>query len=120
MANDLEAGCFYYRTMAAPEHDWYLPQWLKALKASQADLLEPTGWSKAKMSKLVNGVKRYDRDVVNTLAKALHIMPYELLMHPEDAMRLRRLRDTALSIAAEQQLPFQGAAEPSDRLTGTH
>lgn len=83
---------------------------------SQADLCRETGFSKAKMSELVNGVSRYNRDVVNTLAKALHIRPHELLMHPDDAFAIRRMRESALTIAAENaretEAPEVGSEKP--------
>lgn len=80
---------------------WYLADWLAAKNMSQADLCRATGFPKAKVSELVNGKSRYNRDVVNTIAKALEIYPHELLMHPADANALKRLRQTAMSIAAE-------------------
>jgi transcriptional regulator with XRE-family HTH domain len=83
------------------EFDWYLAAWMKALDVTQADLCRETGFPKAKMSELVNGVSRYNRDVVNTLAKALHIRPHELLMHPDDAFAIRRMRESAIRIAAD-------------------
>lgn len=83
------------------DFDWHLAEWLDAKDMSQADLCRATGFPKAKVSELVNGKSRYNRDVVNTIAKALEIYPHELLMHPADANALKRLRQTALSIAAE-------------------
>ena len=86
---------------SAPVFDWHLADWLASKEMSQADLCRATGFPKAKVSELVNGKSRYNRDVVNTIATALNIYPFELLMHPEDANRIRRLRETALQIAAE-------------------
>jgi transcriptional regulator with XRE-family HTH domain len=83
------------------DFDWYLAQWMDTLHVTQADLCRATGFPKAKMSELVNGVSRYNRDVVNTLAKALHIRPHELLMHPDDANAIKRLRESAIRIAAD-------------------
>lgn len=83
------------------EFDWFLSDWLAAKGMSQADLCRATDFPKAKVSDLVNGKSRYNRDVVNTIARAMEIHPYELLMHPSDANALKRLRQTALSIAAE-------------------
>jgi hypothetical protein len=34
------------------------------------------------VSDLVTGKQRYNRDVLNDVASALNITPYELLMHP--------------------------------------
>lgn len=98
--------------MAAEQHDWYFKDWLKTLLMSQAKVVEETGWSKGKVSKLVNGVADYDRRSLNGAAKALNLQPYELLMHPQDAMRMRRLRETALIIAADsQKIPSQQDGE---------
>lgn len=97
-----------------PQFDWFLSAWLDSKVMSQADLCRATGFPKAKVSELVNGVSRYNRDVVNTIAGALHIHPYELLMHPDDANALKRLRDTAVVIAAESP-----RVEPAEK-TGTN
>jgi transcriptional regulator with XRE-family HTH domain len=91
-------------------HDWYLPEWLAALNMRQARLCEVTGWDKRKASDLVGGKQRYNRDAVNEAAAALNIAPFELLLSPADAMALRRLRDTALAIAAEPTHAYD--AEP--------
>ena len=86
--------------MAAPHHDWYLKDWLKTLGKKQADVARELDWNKAKVSLTVSGKQQYTRDDVNELAAYLHLRPYELLMHPEDAMALRQLRDDAKRIAA--------------------
>ena len=91
--------------------DWHLTDWMATLQVSQADLSRLTGWSKATMNDIFHGRTEYYRAVINQLASALKIQPFELLMHPEDAMALRRLRDSALSIAAEPRSVF-APAEP--------
>lgn len=96
----------------------------------QAKLCALTGWDKRKASELVTGKQRYNRDSLNEAAGALQIRPFELLMHPSDAMALKRLRDTAVQIAADpgtaydpgprsQELSFDAAAanEPPDHET---
>lgn len=93
------------------EHDWYLRAWLETQKMRQIDLVERTGWGKSKVSELVNGVWHYNREIINTVAKALRIEPFELLMHPDEAMAIRRLRDNALRIAAERRMPYRGEGE---------
>lgn len=80
------------------------------MKMRQAQLCLATGWDKRKASELVNGKQRYNRDTVNEAAAALNIAPFELLLSPADAMALRRLRDTALAIAAEPTHAYD--AEP--------
>ena len=72
--------------------DWYLKEWLESTQTSQADLSRLTDYPKAKVSDLVNGKQRYNRDILNDIAKALHIYPHELLMHPDEANAVKRLR----------------------------
>lgn len=85
-----------------PQHDWFFRQWTQALdiRFPHAWLQREVGYSDGKASNVLNGTKRYDRDIVNEVATAMKIQPYELLMHPADAMELRQLRETAIKIAA--------------------
>lgn len=106
-ANDRVDGSFYNRNMGDISHDWYLRHWLATLHTSQADLERMTGWDKRKASFLVSGKQPYKRETVNEAANALNIEPFELLMHPDDAFALRRLRDSALRIAAENRTTFR-------------
>jgi plasmid maintenance system antidote protein VapI len=87
--------------------DWYLKEWLAATQTSQADLVRLTDYPKAKVSDLVTGKQRYNRDIMNEIAKALNIEPFELLMSPENAMTLRQMK-----IAVEQfaRVPYGGVA----------
>jgi transcriptional regulator with XRE-family HTH domain len=93
--------------------DWFLKEWLAATGTSQAELGRLTDYPKAKVSDLVTGKQRYNRDVLNDVAKALNIHPHELLMHPEDAMALRQMRASARRIVG---VPFGGVAgeEPEE------
>lgn len=93
--------------MAKPAHDWHLAEWLAALRKRQADLVRDLDWNKAKASLMVNGKQQYTRDEVNELSAYLNIQPFELLMHPEDAMAYRRLRHAAEVMV---QIPFAGTA----------
>lgn len=83
--------------------DWFLPEWMGALRVKPVDLVRETGMSKATISDIVNGRTNYYRALVNQMASVLHIEPFELLMHPDQAFALRRLRADAIRIAAEQQ-----------------
>jgi transcriptional regulator with XRE-family HTH domain len=87
--------------MAAPAHDWYLKQWLKTLGKKQADIVRDLDWNKARVSLTASGKQPYTRDDINELAEYLNLRPYELLMHPDDAMSLRRLRVGMLRLASE-------------------
>ena len=95
-------------------NDWFLRQWLENTDTSQAQLGRLTGWDKRKTSFLVNNKQPYGRQDVNEVAGALHIEPFELLMHPEDAYALRRMRDGAIRIAAETRTPWQGIEPEKD------
>lgn len=75
--------------------DWYLREWLAATGTTQADLVRLTDYPKAKVSDLANSKQRYNRDILNDISAALNIQPHELLMHPSDAMALRRMRRLA-------------------------
>jgi transcriptional regulator with XRE-family HTH domain len=77
--------------MAAIRHDWYLKEWLKALQKKQEDLVRDLDWNKSRVSLTARGIQPYDRDDINEVATYLHIQPYELLMHPDDAFTIRRL-----------------------------
>ena len=87
--------------------DWYLAEWLQSLQVSQADLVRLTDYPKAKVSDLVTGKQRYNRDILNDIAAALNLYPYELLMHPHDAMAQRQMKQ-----AVEQfvRIPRGGTA----------
>jgi hypothetical protein len=89
-----------------PTHDWYLGDWLRTMRLSQARLDALTGWGKRKTSELVSGKQRYNRDVLNEAAAVINVAPFELLLHPDDAMAIRRMRASALQIAADQHYDF--------------
>jgi transcriptional regulator with XRE-family HTH domain len=84
-----------------PRHDWFLKEWMRALVVRQSAIMKDTGYSRATMSDLTTGKQRYNRDVLNDIAHALHVRPYELLMHPDEAMAIRRVRESAAKIASE-------------------
>ncbi len=103
--NDLPWLRWYRRGMARPQHDWYLKEWLRSLRKKQADLVRDLDLNKAKVSLTANGKQPYDRDLVNAVADYLNLRPYELLMHPEDAMNLRNLREDVIRIAHAIEIP---------------
>ena len=72
---------------------WYLNEWLSARGVRQIDIVRETGWSKQHVSHLCNGRIKYTQNVVEHLAKVFGVQPYELLMHPNLAKRLRNLLD---------------------------
>ena len=68
-------------------------------RGRQARMMELTGWSKASCSQLYNNTQDYSPKIVNEAAKALNVEPYELLMHPDKAMKIRRYISSAEDIA---------------------
>lgn len=87
---------------------------------SQVEMMDRTGWSKAKMSQLYNDKQDFNSQILQEASTALNCAPHELLMHPDDAMRARRMV-AGLQAAAETTLPFRPMPEafgiPRD---GTH
>jgi transcriptional regulator with XRE-family HTH domain len=84
--------------------NWYLREWMDACglkgRGAQAKMCELTGWSKASMSQLYNGSQDYSPKIITEAARALKIAEYELLMHPDHAMALRRLQTSAQQIVS--------------------
>ncbi len=73
---------------------------------SQVEMMNRTGWSKAKMSQLYNDKQDFNSAILQEASTALNCAPHELLMHPDDAMRSRRMV-AGLQAAAETTLPFK-------------
>lgn len=87
--------------MGKPRYDWYLKEWLRTLCKKQADIVKDLDWNKSRVSLMVRGIQPYERDSVNELAEYLNLRPHELLMHPDDAMAIRRLRAEIARLAHE-------------------
>lgn len=96
-----------------PGHDWYLQEWLDTLGKKQADIVRDLDWNKAKVSLMIRGKQPYDRDSLNELAAYLNLKPHELLMHPSDAMALRRMRHLAEQMIAPEVGGVAGGEEVS-------
>ena len=94
--------------------NWYLREWMDHLGVRQRDMVEKAGWSKATASQLYTGVQDYSPKIVNEAAQALNISTFELLMRPEAAMALRRLRENAILLVEDSrdlgELPGKRAA----------
>jgi len=98
--------------MAKPRHDWFLKDWLRASGKKQAHLVKDLEWNKAKASLMARGLQPYTRDEVNEIAQYLNIRPYELLMHPDDAHAMRRLRAEMIRLAHETPFPEDAGTPP--------
>jgi transcriptional regulator with XRE-family HTH domain len=101
--------------MGIPRHDWFLKEWLKYFGHSQQWLADRLDVQKSKVSRMATGTTPYDRDDINSVAAALGIMPFELLMDPDLAHHIRRLRASAADEyrlrAAEERQPFGAAPD---------
>jgi transcriptional regulator with XRE-family HTH domain len=86
------------------KHTWFLQEWMALYGKKQSALTNELGWSKAKASDVWNG-QQYTQAIIDELAPWLNVKPHELLMHPEDAMALRGLRQTAAVIARQAEEP---------------
>jgi hypothetical protein len=76
-------------------HRWYLAEWAEHFGKRQADAQRELGWPKSNASDLFNGKQRYTQNLVDDVARWLNIAPYEVLMHPKEALAIRSLRDSA-------------------------
>lgn len=83
------------------KHQWYLAEWAAMYKLTQADAQRALNWSKASASTLFRNKQRYTQDLLDEAADWLQIRPYELLLPPEVAMAIRRLRDDAARIVSD-------------------
>ena len=98
--------------------NWYLRDWMRTLEVTQADLIERTDLSKTSVSLLCDDRQDYRPEVIRDMALALNIAPYELLMHPDDAMALRQLRRDAIQVVRNTRT-FEAPTE-GDTRTGTN
>lgn len=86
--------------------DWYLREWLEVTGFTQAKLQRATGWSKGTANNIYHGKTSYYRQILNEVSAVLGIEPYELLMHPRDAMAMRQIRESVYRIAAEARQSY--------------
>lgn len=104
-----------------PFYDWYLKEWLATLRKPNSWFEIETGWTHRIANQLINRKTRWNRDHLALAASVLHLAPYELLMHPDEAMHVRRLRAAAaeelrLRKVAEEQNDFREQDTAGDRL----
>jgi hypothetical protein len=93
--------------------DWHLQAWLRHFGKKQAALTNELGWNKSKANHVWHSRQEYRRETVNELADWLGIEPFELLMPPQDALAIRRLRELAAQIVSETQPPAAAEEAPA-------
>lgn len=104
--------------MAAPAHPgWFIQEWFASVGLKQFDLVTKLDYPRNTAFKLWHGLQEYRRQHVEDVAALLNIQPYELLMPPEEAMALRRLRSAIAEVAKSDPAPAE-AETPTPR-TGT-
>jgi hypothetical protein len=97
------------------QHTWFIQEWMEQSDPPkrQADMIRDLDWSRAVASAVYNG-QQYTQTLIDQLAPWLNAKPYELLMHPAEAMRLRRLesvlRDATAEPAAQPATPIRKSA----------
>jgi len=96
--------------------DWFLVEWMQSKDISQAELARRCAWSKATMNDIVHGRTEYYRAILNQIARALDMHPWELLMSPEEANQIKRLRvaveeEGRLKLVAEKRQDWSGAPD---------
>jgi transcriptional regulator with XRE-family HTH domain len=97
--NDFGDAWDYSWGMDVARQPWHLKAWLKELGKKQSDLERDLGMNKAKASLLARNIQPYDQDDISAVAEYLGVKPYELLMHPQEALALRQFRASAAQIA---------------------
>lgn len=95
-----------------PESDWYLRAWAERVGKRQSDMVRDLGMMKNSAHRIWHSKQPYRRDIVNVMAKWLGVRPYELLMPPEEALALRRIRESAQAIVAESEHRFDHSRSP--------
>lgn len=94
--------------------DWFIQEWMRSKHVKQADLARLLDWPKAKMNDIYHGRTEYYRGIVNPIATALRVEPWELFMHPEDANALKAMQASALRLVAEKRDAFKPADTPAE------
>lgn len=79
----------------------YLREWLEVRGKKQAAISAELGWDPTRVSKIVNGKQPYTGSDIALLADWLELEHHELLMLPQRAEDLRRIRQAAERIARE-------------------
>ena len=101
--------------MAAPDKPlWYLQEWFATQGKIQRTLITELGWLPGKAYKVWHGIQEPKPSEMHDIAAFLNIRPHELMMHPEDAMRIRRLEAAVREVAAaDAPVAAEGVAAKS-------
>lgn len=99
---------------------WYLRDWFETVGLKQHDLVTRLDYQTTTAWRLWHGVQPARADHIADIAGLLQIEPWDLLMHPDEAMKLRRMRAT-IAEAAGQTGPRTSLPDfrPAATRTGT-
>ena len=112
MAGDFLWRSSHHVNMEKPDGpDWFLHEWFATAGLKQNDLVTKLDYPKNTANRLWHGLQPFRRDHVQAISELLNIKPHELLMHPDDAMRIRRLEAAVREVAKDQ--PQTDAATPT-------
>ena len=116
---DVSSACSHDVNMAAPETPlWYLQEWFAVAGKKQRDLVTGLDWLPAKANKVWHGVQEPKSSEIHEIAAFINIDAHELLMPPEEAMKLRRLKSVLNEVAAPAPVQVPDAvAEPGAKPT---
>lgn len=111
-----ESAFSHHRIMARPDDQIvFLQEWFATIGKKQHALIAELGWAPQKANRIWHRLQPLRDTEIGEVAGLLNIRPHELLMHPEDAMRLRRVQATINEVAQSSE-PAPAAAA---RRTGT-
>lgn len=79
----------------------YVREWLELAGLRQADLVKKLNYGKAKAFAIWHGDQRLNEDILEEVADLVHARPFELLISPEEAHKLRNLRAALRQVANE-------------------
>lgn len=85
--------------------NWFIKEWMLALNVKQSAFVKAEIWSKASASQIYTGKQDFSPSVVLEAASFLQVEVYELFMHPDDAMAIRKLRSLALDVVQSAPPP---------------
>lgn len=71
------------KTTAKRRTTWFVREWLAAKGLKQRDLVEGTNYTKSQVSEYVNGVQRFNEDVLKEFARVIGVDMADLLRSPE-------------------------------------
>lgn len=104
--------------MAALEQPlWYLQEWFATQGKIQRSLVTELGWLPAKANKVWHGIQEPKPSEMHEIAAFLNIRPHELMMHPDDAMRIRRLEAAVREVVKDDaaSAPVSAEKKPAGR-----